>query len=423
MSQTNDGTIVRVEVCPRFPDRMDQPELKLQSQWGTADLVDEIAEEWRELCQEGPCNAPFYRPEWIAAAIRAFAGQQRFLLVTVRDEARLRGVLPLLEIKESVAGFPCTRLRSASRIPRFEFVHGEGPDVDDVVRAAWRHLRDLPSWDAIELVNVPEGGGAERLLAVAKEDAFPTCRLEYAKSPYIDLKGLRSGDDFSRFGQSSRFRYHLRQGWREISKRGAVRLQREEKLRPDALQDFYRLEQSGWKGKEGTAITSKPELRRFFDAVAHAAEQFGYLSMYSLKQGDTTIAAHLGLTYAERYYPIKVAYDEHFSKYGPGHLIIGQVLHDCVERGLTEFDCLGEGTEAKAKWTSKSRLHTSCSIFRTSAGGRILWAKTRLQDQWNQTRRGLKPLVASARAYVAQLKKRGSRPPSGRAGSKEADRE
>jgi len=415
--------MVPVEVCPRLPDRMDQQELKVQSRWGTVELVDEIAEEWRDLCLEGPCNTPFYRPEWIAAAIRAFGGRQRLLLVTVRDEARLRAVLPLLEIKGSAGGILYSRLYSASRIPRFEFVHGEGPDLDAVVRAAWKHLRDLPGWDAIELVNVPEGGAAEQLLAAAREDAFSICRFEYARSPYIVLKGHQPGGDFSRFGLSSRFRYHLRQGWREMNKQGSLRIVREEKLRPEALQDFYRLEHSGWKGKEGTAIASKPELQRFFDGVADAAGQFGYLSMYFLKQGDATVAAHLGLTYAGHYYPIKVAYDENFGKHGPGHLIIAQVLHDCVERGLTEFDCLGEWTEAKAKWTSQSRLHTSCTIFRGSATGRILWAKTRLHDQWNQTRRGLKPLVASARAYVAQLKKRGTRPPSGKAGSKETDRE
>ena len=381
---------------------MTSPDLKVHSEWGAVELVEAIAEEWRQLCSDGPCNEPFFRPEWIAAAIRAFAGQQRVLLITVRNGSRLRGVLPLLETKKGrtsrVTGI---RLRSASLIPRFEFVHDVGPDLADVVRAAWQHLRNLSGWDAIELVNVPEGGAAERLLALAQEDGFPTCQHEYAMSPYIDLAEQRPGQDFSRFGVSSRFRYHLRQGWREMSRRGTLRLRRTEKADPETLQHFYRLEQSGWKGKKGTAIACRPDLHHFYDAVVHSAEQFGYLSMYFLELNDAIIAAHLAFTYGGRYYPVKVAYDESFSEYGPGHLIIGRILEDCVQRRLSRFDCLGESTNAKAKWTSHVRRHTSCCIFRNTAAGHILRAETQLQHNLHQT---MRRVVATTRSHVARLK-------------------
>ncbi len=376
-------------------------DLKVQSEWGTVELVEAIAEEWRQLCADGPCNEPFFRPEWIAAAIRAFGGRQRVLFITVRNGSRLRGVLPLLEKKGLSSRIIGTRLRSASLIPRFEFVHDGDSDLADVVHAAWQHLRILPGWDAIELVNVPEGGAAEQLLAVAHEDAFPICRHEYARSPYIDLSEHRPGQDFSRFGLSSRFRYHLRQGWREMSKRGSLRLRRTEKADPVTLQHFYRLEQSGWKGKEGTAIVCRPDLHAFYDAIVHCAEQFGYLSVYFLELDDVIIAAHLAFTYSGRYYPIKVAYDERFSQYGPGHLIIGRILEDCIGRGLSRFDCLGEWTDAKAKWTSHVRPHTTCCIFRNTAAGHILRAETQLQHSLRKTAR---TVVAATRSRVARLK-------------------
>jgi CelD/BcsL family acetyltransferase involved in cellulose biosynthesis len=396
-------SLLNFEPLPLASSReyMTFPDLKVHSEWGTVELVEAIAEEWRQLCVDGPCNEPFFRPEWIAAAIRAFGGPQQVLLITVRNGSRLRGVLPLLEKKRRTSQITGTRLRSASLIPRFEFVHDGDPDLGDVVRAAWQHLRNLPGWDAIELVNVPEGGAAEHLLAAAREDAFLTCRHEYALSPYIDLSERRPGEDFSRFGLSSRFRYHLRQGWREISKRGSLRLRRTERADPETLQHFYRLEQSGWKGKKGTAIVCRPDLHHFYDAIVHYAEQFGYLSMYFLELDDAIIAAHLAFTYGGRYYPIKVAYDESFSEYGPGHLIIGRILEDCIQRGLSRFDCLGEWTNAKAKWTSHVRPHATCCIFKNTPAGRILRAETQLQHNLRQTARRV---VAAARSHVARLK-------------------
>jgi CelD/BcsL family acetyltransferase involved in cellulose biosynthesis len=395
--------------------------LRAHSEWGTADLIDQIAEEWRQLCQEGPCNMPFYRPEWIAAAVRAFAAKQRILLLTVRDGSRLRAVLPLVEQK----GRAGVRLQSANIIPRFEFVHGDmpgagpgdRPDLAEVLRAAWQHLRSLPGWDVIELINVPQGGAAEQFFAVAKDDGFPAYCYEYARSPYIPLDGQKPGGDFSRFGRSSRFRYHLRQGWRELSKQAPLRLRRLEKADPAALQFFYRLEQSGWKGRKGTAIGCSKEMQQFYDSVARAAEQFGYLSMYLLDHGDRTIAAHLAFTHAGRYYPVKVAYDESFHVFGPGHLIIGRVLEDCVARGLIEFDCLGDWTDAKSKWAEAIRPHSFCGIYRNTALGYALRAEAQLRREAKRTAlRILGPAVHAARAYMTKRNRRSAKSSPGKPG-------
>jgi CelD/BcsL family acetyltransferase involved in cellulose biosynthesis len=395
---------------------MNLPEFKVQSEWGTVDLLEAIADEWRQLCAEGPCDLPFYRPEWIAAAIRAFAGRQRVLLVTVRDHGRLRALLPLLEKRSWSGAIPSTRLYSANLIPRFELVHGNDPSIEEVVRALWQHLRNLSGWDAIELINVPHGGAAERLLAAAKNDSFPTYQYEYAKSPYLLLNGQKPGGDFSRFGRSSRFRYHLRQGWRELSKQGTLRLERLEKADPAVLHNFYSLEQSGWKGRKGTAIACSSQTTQFFDEIARNAERFGYLSIYLLKLGDATLAAHLAFTYAGGYYPVKVAYEEKFGIFGPGHLIIGRVLEDCVQRGLSRFDCLGDWTDAKSKWAEDVLSHSYCGIFRNNVGGRIRRAQTQLRRELNQAaHRILGPAVHAVRAYVSKQRRKRARSPEGKA--------
>lgn len=385
---------------------------QVHSEWGSVQLVESLAGEWRELCQEGPCDEPFYRPEWISAAVTAFAGQQRLLLITVRKGSRLRAVLPLIEHRGRAAAVAGTCLRSASLIPRFDVIHGADDDLADSIENLWQHLRNVPGWGAIELVNIPQGGAAEALLAAAGRENFPTCCYEYARSPYIPLAEQQRDGDFSRFGRSSRFRYHLRQGWRELSKLGPLRIRRTQSVDPETLQFFYRLEHSGWKGKKGTAIACSPEMQSFYDRVVRGAEEHDYLSMYFLDLGDTTVAAHLAFTYGGRYFPIKVAYDEKFSHYGPGHLIIARVLEDCVQRGLTEFDCLGDWTDAKAKWTEKIRPHLFCGIFRGSLPGYVLRAKAQLTHDLNHAAyQYLRPVVHAARSYVARIKNRGAPPP------------
>jgi CelD/BcsL family acetyltransferase involved in cellulose biosynthesis len=372
--------------------------LTAQSERGTVELVDRIGEEWRQLCEEGACDQPFFRPEWIASSIRAFATNHRVLLITVRDGSRLRAVLPLVEEKTWRYGFPVRKLRSAAdHTPRFDFIHGRGPDIEEALHLGWKELKDRHRWDVIELVNVPEGGAAERLLSSAREDGFLTYQHQCAQSPYVLLKDGKPAGDFSQFARSSRFRYRLRHFWRELEKAGDISLRRVATADPESLQQFYGLEQNGWKGKRGTAIACSAEMRQFYDSIANFAAQYGYLSLYFLHQGDSVLAAHFALTCGGGYYPLKVAYDERYSQYGPGHLIIGAVLRDCAARGLSEFDCLGHWTEAKAKWASQVRPHSFCYIFRRSLAGRILHAQIPLSDALGAAIQRLKHSLGIAR--------------------------
>jgi CelD/BcsL family acetyltransferase involved in cellulose biosynthesis len=372
--------------------------LTTQSERGSAELLDRIGDEWRQLCQEGACDQPFFRPEWIASSIRAFASERPVLLITVRDGTRLRGVLPLLREKVWACGLPATKLRSAAdHTPRFDFIHGQGPGVEEALRAGWNEIKSQNDWDVIELGNVQEGAAAERLLSYAREDGFLTYRHQYALSPYILLKGNKPPGDFSQFARSSRFRYRLRHSWRELEKIGSISLRRVEASDPATLKKFYDLEQSGWKGKRGTAIACNREIRQFYDSIANYATQYGYLSLYFLQQGDTVLAAHFAFSCGGGYYPLKVAYDERYSQFGLGHLIIGAVLQDCAALGLSEFDCLGHWTEAKAKWASQVRPHHFCYIFRRSLAGRALHAQIPLSDKVGAAIQRLKHSLGIAR--------------------------
>ncbi len=61
---------------------------------GGVDVVESIADEWRELCAEAHNDQPFFRPEWVGTYLRAFAPRKPTLLITARVDGRLKAVLP-----------------------------------------------------------------------------------------------------------------------------------------------------------------------------------------------------------------------------------------------------------------------------------------------------------------------------------------
>jgi hypothetical protein len=332
----------------------------------------------------------------------------RLLLITVRDGARLRAVLPLLEEKPRLSGIPFRRLRSAANLDhscRFDIIHGDGPGIDEIARVVWDKLKSLPAWDAIELTNIPEGAAAEGLLPMARQEGCLTAQREHVRTPYIILDGFRPDGDVYQFARGAKLRNNLRKGWRRIQEIGPVRLRRVETAEPEALEQFYRLEQSGWKGRKGTAVACSKETRRFYDLIARSAAEFGYFSLYFLEVSDSTIAADMGFHLAGRYYPIKIAYDETFRAYGPGHLLVSAILQDVVRQGVSKYDWLGHIEDWKAQWTSETRLHGFCYIFRNSLIGRALHADTVLRNAlWTAARKVGRPLLETIRFRKARLK-------------------
>src|SRR5258708_4226564 len=147
---------------------------------GGVDAIDHLAQEWRELCIEGVSNEPFYRPEWIAAYVRAFEAAHRLIVICARVHGRLRAVLPLIEERAFFCGLPVRKLRGAANVHsyRFDLVRGADQDGDAGVEAIWRAISERGDWDVVELPDVPEGGCAEQLLVAAENAGYPTGRWE-----------------------------------------------------------------------------------------------------------------------------------------------------------------------------------------------------------------------------------------------------
>ncbi len=347
-----------------------------ESVQGGVEILEALAPPWRALCDEGRCTDPFYRPEWIAAHLRAFEPGAKLRVVVVREDGRPRLILPLVEERATLRGFPIRRLRAAAGVHscRFDLICGAG-DPGPWVDALWSHLRQTGGWDVIELRDVPAGGAAERLLEAATASRHPTGTWESMRTPYVTLPAGsdRTIEEVLR-SRSAHFRANLRRRMRRLEERGSVRLRRIEHADRDALDRFYELEREGWKGARGTAIACDDRTLRFYDEVAAWAAQVGLLSLYSLEVGDRPIAMHYGLATGGRYLLPKPAFDPAWSACSPGQLILHEVLRDCLDRGFGELDFLGPWMEWKADWTDDVRPHAWCYVFRRGPLGAALHA-------------------------------------------------
>ncbi len=339
---------------------------------GSVAVIDALAPEWRALCAEGTHNQPFYRPEWIAAYLRAFEPNANVLLLTVRQGGQLRAVLPLIEERLGPFGFGATRLRAPvnEHSNRFDLIHGVG-DGDLASASIWRTLTDLPGWDVLDIRDVPADGALFSLIAAARREGFATSARKTLRSPYIafdpahDLNSVLDPLD-------ANFRRKVRSGRKKLDAMGPVRLTMLDHADPDTIARFFAIEHAGWKGRSGTAIACRPGTKRFYTELAAVAARHGYLSLYELTCGEQPVAINLGFTLDNRFFVPKVANDEAFKAVGPGHLMVAEISRQLVGQNVIEFDMLGHDEPYKTRWTPTYRQHYHCHVFGTGAVGGVL---------------------------------------------------
>lgn len=343
-------------------------ELSSDILWGGLEVIDQLATEWRALCEAGPHDEPFYGPEWIRAYVRAFAPASKIVIVTVRISGRLVALLPLLQEIGTLGGFPARKLRSPGNAHtcRYDLVHAANL-AERVVPVIWDALSRRGGWDVMELENVPLGGAATQLVRYARREGYSTHAARGLRGPYLRLDAAAGTFDSVLARTDSKFRANIRRRMRRLEARGPVRLVSTSKV-DGSLTEFYKLEGAGWKGGKKSAIASSAPTRQFYDEVASEAARLGYLRLYTLECDGRAVAMHYGLKHRDRFYLLKIAYDEGLRDCSPGQLVTHEVLRALIAEQAIEFDFLGGLMIWKSDWSPRLRPLATWYVFRGAAG-------------------------------------------------------
>lgn len=110
------------------------------------------------------------------------------------------------------------------------------------------------------------------------------------------------------------------------------------------LDEFLRLEQSGWKGRNGSALTDLAATRNLFLDAAHAAHRAGRLHLIAMRLDGKAIAMLVSFLSPPGGFSFKTAFDEDYARFSPGVLLQIDNLDILAKQGLGWMDsCAAEG--------------------------------------------------------------------------------
>lgn len=319
-----------------------------------------IAPAWDELAEQ--VGTPFLRHAWLAAWWEAFGaarGELRVCLAWRGDE--LAGGLALLQrgrALEALADY---------HSPRFGAVARDGAASAEIAAAVAR--------TGAPQVVLPALDGDDPLLAAGRHGRTPLVE-PYMVSPIADTTG-----DWEAYRRLTKPRWGapLERFHRKMVRENDARF--ELIVAPgdlDAVLDRgFVVEASGWKGREGTAIVSRPETEAFYRAVAQAFHATGELRLSWLELDGQMAAFDLCLLHRRRLYLLKTGFDEERRRLAPGLVLRLAVLEKCFELGLEAHELLGGQDDWKLKFSTSERRHVTLRCFGRRPAARGAYAYRR----------------------------------------------
>jgi CelD/BcsL family acetyltransferase involved in cellulose biosynthesis len=190
-----------------------------------------------------------------------------------------------------------------------------------------------------------------------------------ARRPYIEI------------GEWEEYESHLpkmlrgdtRRRRRRLAEQGEVSVEvvdGSERLGP-LLREGFTVEAAGWKGRAGTAITSRPKTREFFIDGARWAASRGILRLAFLRLDGRPIAFQYDLEDNGVFFFLKTGFDPAFSVFAPGRLLLHEMVRRAFALGLKRFELLGGDDPYKLQWTSTCHELVRLHAFAPTIAGRV----------------------------------------------------
>ena len=278
--------------------------------------------------------------DWMQTAAEIYGQQGHNTVLIAGAAAAPRAIAPF-----RICG-PMRGLRLAGAMDIGESVEMIAADPearDDLVRGLVR------LGVAVDLGHYPSRGGISRSLRkLGKWRGLTLVRklpLRAMPSLELDEKWQQPLDQCSR----SRRQQHRRK-WRKAEAIGPVAV---EILTPapadvDPLFDrIVAVEAKSWKGRAGTALLHDEKQAAFFRRFGRKMAEKGQLRLCFLTIGGADAAMTFATVWDNRFWAIKVGYDESFAAVSPGEALLVELIRHAAESGYTSFEFCGK----EAPWT------------------------------------------------------------------------
>jgi CelD/BcsL family acetyltransferase involved in cellulose biosynthesis len=357
----------------------------------TADVISDaaaferLAAEWDRVLDESGRSTPFLKYAWVDCWRRYAHDGGTLNIIAVRERGRLAAVMPLMRVR-----------RPFSLVDRLEFM-GRGPAGADYLDVILRRGGDSGAIDAIAgaldaqqlslvLDHLPPSSYAAQVAVALGRDGWTTVENSPDVCPFIDLSAHTWPSYLQTLG--SAHRANVRRRLRAMDSQFDMQFALAETHhdRRDALDALVGYSEQRWQNRGGSSAFPSPEMIAFHHHVTRRAMDEGWLRLYTLRLDGAVAAVMYGFVIDNRFYFYQHGYDDAYSHYSAGLVVMALSIRAAIEEGVDEFDMLYGHESYKSLWAREQRPLTRLHVFPPRIAGTLLRTQV-------ETRRTLRLIV------------------------------
>lgn len=331
--------------------------------------------QWQHLSDHAPQQLPQLSPAWVMNYLRYMRvqGSSWAIFLVVNEHQQLQAIVPFI-IRSSHFGW-LTQLTTPwdyhTRSGDYLFAPAAPREVYaalvDEINRRYGHRWIIDQ----------KGIHADSLTVARVADQFGPHQIDLSPEEIGNVIVLRA-DSFDAYfaALSKNMRQNLNYARRKLEQLPGyeLRFMGGQNLDEKVLEQFFVLEGSGWKGKDGTAICLHEALLNFYRALAHTSAQQQNFELHGLFVDNKLIAAHYAVICGQNMVLQKIAYDESYAKLSPGGVLLLAVIKREYESGKRRSIDLVGRDDWKERWNVRQihyrRLQISAGVL---ASALVLW--------------------------------------------------
>jgi hypothetical protein len=325
--------------------------MRFIQQFSDLDQLDQLAGVWDSLAT-APAS-PMQQYIWARACANAF--DDRLQIVAVGPVAHPIALAPLVRRGGIVSRLEMLGVRELYE--PMDFLYNDPSHLSTLAEA----LAEMGA--VLCLGRLPANSPVISALRNAYRLRGWIQTLPAASYPYISLNGdwMEPERQFNA-GRRSDFR----RARRHAEKIGPISYEMVSPIQAELeplLEMAYEVESAGWKADKGTALAVNSALGDFYRRYAAAACEKGILRLFFLRIGERVAAMQLAVECQDRFWLLKIGYDEQFSRCSPGTLLMLHSLKYAATRGLGSYEFLGLTEAWTGNWTQSLRPCVSLRAY------------------------------------------------------------
>jgi len=217
-------------------------------------------------------------------------------------------------------------------------------------------------WDIMKVSSLPED---EQLLNVFLSVVGKSYKIDESEIHTLTIDCEREFEEYIKNDIDGKELRELKRKCRRMETKGAVALveMKDPQEITKGLSYFYDIEDSGWKGKEGTSL-KRSYYGEYYRALASHFSKENKFRLYFLQVNNEYIAGIYAIVDHEILYLVKIGYSNEFRNYSPSNVLFYLVFERLFrEKAIRKIDFYGPYFSYQKIFGKKTRKKYNITIY------------------------------------------------------------